>query len=135
MKPTSVDEYLAQQPKGAETTLRRVREIIRRAIPGAQEGISYGIPAFRLENRTVLYLAGWKEHYSLYPSSKALELAFKDELAPYGLSHKGTIRFSLSEPVPARLIKQVVKFRLKELAARQRAKTTTRASSRRVRRR
>ena len=82
--------------------------------------------------RVVLYLAGWKAHYSLYPSSRALELAFKDELGPYELSHKGTIRFPLSEPVPVKLIERIVKFRVKE--SDERRKATRTATSRSARR-
>ena len=110
----SVNEYFASQPKAAQAALKRVRRIIRKAIPDADEAISYGIPAFRRNGRVVLYLAGWKAHYSLYPSSRALDLAFKDDLAPYKLSHKGTIRFPLSEPVPVKLIERIAKFRAKE---------------------
>ena len=142
--PNPVDDYLARQPYAARTPLRRVREILRKAIPGAEEVISYGIPAFKVDGRTVLYLAGWKTHYSLYPSSKALELAFKSELARYELSHKGTIRFPLDEPVPAGLITKIARFRVKETARRANAGTAVRkgrrrstrtASSRRARRR
>ena len=125
IKFTTIDEYLASQPKGVQTALKRVRDIIRKAMPGAEEVISYGIPAFRLGGRTVLYLAGWKAHYSLYPSSRALELTFKKELEPYELSHKGTIRFPFSEPLPAKLIENIVKFRVKESA--QRANAMARA--------
>lgn len=143
-KPASVDAYIAQQPAPTRAALRRVRQIIRSVTPGADEVISYGIPAFKIDGRTVLYVAGWKAHYSLYPSSKALELAFEKELAPYGLSHKGTIRFPLSEPVPERLIARIARFRVNEsaeraraaiTAARQRRRTTRTASSRRARRR
>jgi uncharacterized protein YdhG (YjbR/CyaY superfamily) len=140
----SVDDYLRSQPENAQRALHQLRRTILAAMPGAEESISYGIPAFRLSGRTVLYLAGWKEHYSLYPASKAMEVAFRKQLAPYGLSGKGTVRFPLAEPVPVRLITALVKFRLKEAAARARiaavARKRTRrptrtASSRRARRR
>ena len=114
----SVDQYLASQPKAAQTALKRVRGIIRNAIPDAEEVISYGMPAFKRGGRTLLYLAGWKDHYSLYPASRQLELTFKKELEPYELSHKGTIRFPFSEQVPAKLIENIVKFRVKESAER-----------------
>jgi uncharacterized protein YdhG (YjbR/CyaY superfamily) len=71
----SVNDYLASPPKAARAVLQRVRGIIRKAIPDAEEAISYGIPAFKVNGRVVLYLAGWKAHYSLYPSSRALEQA------------------------------------------------------------
>ena len=83
--------------------------------------ISYQIPAYKLHGRPVLYFAGWKQHYSLYPSTAHLVAAFKDDLAPYEIS-KGTIRFPLSEPVPVRLIGGIAKFRAKEVAEREKAK-------------
>ena len=128
-KVNSVAAYLASQPKPAQAALKRVRGIVLRVMPGAEEAISYGIPAYRLDGRAVLYLAGWKEHYSLYPASRALELAFKDELAPYELSHKGTIRFPLSKPVPVKLIERIVKFRVKESGERRKSTRTARSRS------
>jgi uncharacterized protein YdhG (YjbR/CyaY superfamily) len=83
------------------------------ALPEAEEVISYQIPAYKLNGRAVIYFAGWREHYSLYPASGELKAAFKDELAPYEVS-KGTIRFPLSEPVPVKLIERITKFRAKE---------------------
>jgi len=117
----SVDEYLATQPEAVWAVLERVRSAIRKAMPGAEEAISYQIPAYKLHGRAVLYFAGWKQHYSLYPATGQLVAAFKDDLAPYKLS-KGTIRFPLSEPVPVRLIGRLAKFRAKEAAAREKAK-------------
>ena len=98
-----------------------MRSIIRKALPGAEEVISYQIPAYKLHGRCVLYFAGWKQHYSLYPAGDQLVAAFKEELAGYKLS-KGTIRFPLSEPVPVKLIERIAKFRAKEVAERQKAK-------------
>ena len=111
----SVNEYIASQPKAVQTILRRVRAIIRKAVPAAKEVISYQIPAYKLNSRAVLYFAGWKHHYSLYPASDRLVAAFKDELASYKLS-KGTIRFPHSDPVPVDLIERIAKFRAKEVA-------------------
>jgi len=111
----SVDEYIATKPKSLQTILRRVRSIVRKAVPGAEEKVSYQIPAYRLNGKLFLFFAGWKEHYSLYPASDRLVAAFKKELAPYKLS-KGTIRFPQSEPIPAKLIERIVKFRAKEVA-------------------
>ena len=68
------------------------------------------------------YFAGWKEHYSLYPSNDRLVAALKRELAPYEVNDKGTIRFALSEPVPVKLIERIAKFRANEVADRQRTK-------------
>ncbi len=117
----SVDEYIATQPEGARAILQRVRRTLRKALPGAEEVISYQIPAFKLNGRVLLYFAGWKQHYSLYPASEDLVAAFKDDLAPYEVS-KGTIRFPLSEPVPVRLLGGLAKFRAKEVAESGKAK-------------
>jgi uncharacterized protein YdhG (YjbR/CyaY superfamily) len=122
----SVDDYIASQPKEMRGLLERVRATIARAVPGAEEQISYGIPAFKLHGRPVLYFAGWKQHYSLYPSTAPLIAAFRKELAPYEVNNKGTIRFSLSEPVPVKLIAALAKFRAKEVAANVQAKGASR---------
>ena len=113
---TSVDEYIASQPKEAQAILQSLRGIIRKALPGAEEVISYNIPAYKLPGGTVIWFAGWKQHYSLYPATNHAVQAFKDDLAPYKVN-KGTIRFPLSEPVPVKLIERLAKFRAKELTA------------------
>jgi uncharacterized protein YdhG (YjbR/CyaY superfamily) len=122
----SVDDYIASQPKEVRGLLERVRAAIAKAVPGAEEQISYGIPAFKLDGRPVLYFAGWKQHYSLYPSTAPLVEAFKKELAPYEVNNKGTIRFPLSEPVPVKLIAALARFRAKQVAEETKAKASTR---------
>ena len=117
----TVDDYIASQPDAVQKVLKRVRAVIRKAMPEANEVISYQIPTYKLDGRPVLYFAGWKEHYSLYPSTDRLVAAFKDDLAPYEIS-KGTIRFPLAEPVPVKLIDAVAKFRVKEARERRKAK-------------
>ena len=117
----SVDEYISAQPDAAQAALGQVRSAIRKAMPGADEVISYKIPTYKLNGRAVLYFAGWKEHYSVYPASVSLVAAFKDELASYKVD-KGTIRFPLSQPVPVKLIEHIAKFRAQEAAARAKAK-------------
>jgi uncharacterized protein YdhG (YjbR/CyaY superfamily) len=118
----SVDEYIASQPAAVQGILGRVRSTIREALPGAEEVISYQIPAYKLRGGRVLYFAGWKQHYSLYPAGERLVAAFRDELASYEVN-KGTIRFPLSQPVPVKLIGRIAKFRAKEVAEREKAKT------------
>ncbi|HJS58334.1 MAG TPA: DUF1801 domain-containing protein [Vicinamibacteria bacterium] len=117
----SVDEYIAAQPEGVRPILKRVRSTIRKAVPGAEEVISYQIPAYKLPAGAVLYFAGWKQHYSLYPATAGLVATLQDDLAPYKIS-EGTIRFPLSEPVPVKLIERVARFRAKEVAGRASAK-------------
>jgi uncharacterized protein YdhG (YjbR/CyaY superfamily) len=117
----SVDQYIATQPRSAQTTLKRVRDTIRKALPKAEEVISYKIPAYKLSGGIVVYFAGWKQHYSLYPVSNHLVAAFKGALVPYKVN-KATVRFPLSEPVPVKLIERIAKFRAKELAQRDKPK-------------
>lgn len=105
----SIDQYIAAQPAAVQSVLSEVREILRASIQGAEEAISYQIPAFKLKGRTVIYFAGWKSHFSIYPLTEHLVEAFRDELAPYKLS-KGTVRFPLSKPVPKALIERIAKF-------------------------
>ena len=119
----SVDEYIASQPEAVREVLESVRTALREALPDADEGISYQIPTYKMRGRPVLYFAGWKRHYSLYPVNNRLVAEFKDDLAPYEVE-KGTIRFPLSEPVPAELIQRVAKFRAKEVAEVQKPKAT-----------
>jgi uncharacterized protein YdhG (YjbR/CyaY superfamily) len=117
----SVDQYIAAQPEAVRGVLERVRGAIRKALPGAAEGISYQIPAYKLPGGAVIYFAGWKQHYSLYPASDRLVAKFADELAGCEIS-KGTIRFPLSRPVPVRLIAGIAKFRAAEVAAQAKTK-------------
>ena len=115
----SVDQYIATHPKDVQTILQRVRSTIHKAMPTAEEVISYQIPAYKLPNGVVLWFAGWKRHYSLYPATSRFVEAFKDDLRPYKVN-KGTIRFPLSQPVPVKLIERFAKFRAKEVAKRDR---------------
>ena len=117
----SVDEYIAAHPPDARAILRRVRSTLRKALPGAVEVISYQIPTYTLHGGYVVYFAGWKQHYSLYPATARLVAALGDELAPYEVK-KGTIRFPLGQPVPVRLIGRIAKLLAKEAAARAKAK-------------
>lgn len=114
----SVDQYIASHPKDVQTVLQRVRGTIRKALPKAEEVISYQIPTYKQQGAYVVYFAGWKQHFSLYPANDHLVAAFKDELAPYKIS-KGTIRFPLSQPVPVKLIERIAKFLAKEAADRE----------------
>jgi len=117
----SVDDYIASQPEAVQGILGRVRSAIRKAVPAAEEVISYQIPAYKLHGGPVLYFAGWKQHYSLYPITGRVVAAFQDELASYEV-RKSTIRFPLSQPVPVKLIGRIAKFRAKEVAEHEKAK-------------
>jgi uncharacterized protein YdhG (YjbR/CyaY superfamily) len=117
----SVDQYLASQPEAAQSILAEVRAAIRKAVPAAEESISYQIPAYKLPAGPVLYFAGWKRHYSLYPATASIVSALEEELSAYEI-RKGTIRFPLAEPVPVKLIGRIARLRAKEIAARGKAK-------------
>ena len=118
---TSVDQYIAAQPAPARIVLQRVRGIVKKAVPDAEETISYQIPAYRNAGGYFLYVSGWKQHYSLYPASDALVAELKDDIAPY-LANKNTIRFSLTDPVPEKLIERIAKLRAKAVAEKAKAK-------------
>lgn len=121
----SVDEYIAAQPESVRGILGRVRNSIRKAVPRAQEVISYNMPTYTLGGARLVYFAVWTEHYSIYAATEKVVAAFRDQLAVYKVQ-KGTIRFPLSEPVPEKLIGRLVKFRATEVAERERAKTAPR---------
>jgi uncharacterized protein YdhG (YjbR/CyaY superfamily) len=119
---TSVDEYIASQPAGVRTILRRVRAAIKKAVPAAEEMISYQIPGYKLVGRPLIAFAGWKEHFSIYPANKPLVARFKNELAPYEVRN-ATIRFPLTMPAPVKLIERIAKFRAKEVLTRRGTRT------------
>jgi uncharacterized protein YdhG (YjbR/CyaY superfamily) len=114
----SVDEYIASQPEPIRGLLEQVRGTIRKAVPDAEEVISYQMPTYKLPGGPVLYFAGWKRHISLYPATATVVAAFQKEIAPY-VVHKGTLRFPLAQPVPMKLIGRIAKFRAKEVAERE----------------
>lgn len=111
----SVDAYIAAQPETSRSVLEEVRRIVRDALPQAVEVISYQIPAYRLPAGVVIYFAGWKARWSLYPTPNDLIARLGERLAPYEVE-KGTIRCALSEPVPAKLIEDIVAMRAAEVA-------------------
>ncbi|MGH9510940.1 MAG: iron chaperone [Terriglobales bacterium] len=117
----SVDEYIASQPEAIQGALARVRTAIRKALPDAEEVISYKMPTYKLNGKPALHLAAWKRHYSLYAATAGVVIAFKRELAPYDVI-QGTIRLPLSQPVPVALIERIAKFRAKEVTQRAKEK-------------
>ena len=110
-KVKSIDEYIAAFPKDVQIILEGLRQAIREAAPEAEEVISYRIPAFKL-NGILVWFAAFKEHIGFYPRVSAIE-TFKEKLSPYEIS-KGTVRFPIDKPIPFDLVKEIVRFRVKE---------------------
>ena len=108
--PKSIDEYLARVPEPARTTLNTIRATIRSVVPPeTTEVISYRIPAFKYKGMLV-WFGAFSDHCSLFPGAGIIE-AFKDELKRYPIA-KGTIQFPLDKPLPAGLLKKIVKARV-----------------------
>jgi uncharacterized protein YdhG (YjbR/CyaY superfamily) len=123
--PKNIDEYLAAVPEPARTTMNQVRTMIRAAAPSAAtEAISYGMPAFKYKGSLVAF-AAFSNHCSLFPMGSAAIEKFKKELEGYQIS-KGTIRFPVDKPLPAALVKKIVKARVLDNQQREKAKKNKR---------
>ena len=116
-KFATVDKYIASFPDPTQRHLKQIRSLAREIVPGdATETISYGIPTFKIGGTYVVYFAGYKNHVSVYPLPGGTE-AFRKKLEPYRHG-AGTARFSVSEPLPEALIKQMIRALVKASKAR-----------------
>ena len=111
-KALDIDEYIAGFPLDIQKVLSKVRTLIRKEAPEAEETISYAIPAYMLNKTYLIYFAGYKNHYSIYPVPKGNE-TFQKEISAHKTG-KGTLQFTYDIPVPAALISKIVKFSIKE---------------------
>jgi uncharacterized protein YdhG (YjbR/CyaY superfamily) len=107
----SIDEYVDKFPESVRERLEKIRATIQRAAPKAEETISYGIPAFKL-NGLLVWFAAFKGHIGFYPRKSAI-IAFQEELSVYK-GAKGSVQFPFDEPLPIGLVSRIVKFRVKE---------------------
>ena len=114
--------YFASVSPDVRRNLKKVRETIRAVAPDAVEHFSYGMPAFRLNGKQLVWYAAWKKHYSTYPFGAVILRAHASQAERYETS-KGTIRFPIAEPVPFDLVRRLVKARVAEL--RQETRTGT----------
>ena len=116
-RPTagSIDEYIAEFPPETQMVLEELRALIRATAPGVTERISYAIPAFDLNGRRLVYIAGWKKHVGLYPVSAGAAETFHDELKPYKQG-KGSVQFPLEQPMPTDLIRRIVEHRVEDVS-------------------
>lgn len=106
----SIDEYIAACPEQSQSYVQKIREIVKAVAPKAKEKISYQIACFELNGKNLVHFAGWKKHVSLYPVPAGSE-AFNEEISNFA-DGKGTVKFPLDEPLPLKLIRQIVKYRV-----------------------
>jgi uncharacterized protein YdhG (YjbR/CyaY superfamily) len=124
-----INATLAALPGDQRAALQALRETIAAAAPGAEETISYGMPAFRYRGRALVSYAGFKAHCSLFPMSAALIEAHRAELAGYATA-KGTLRFTPEHPLPRDLVERIVHERMAQIDVRRpRAATQARGAS------
>jgi uncharacterized protein YdhG (YjbR/CyaY superfamily) len=107
----TIDEYIKSYPENIRIILEKLRQTIHKAAPGAEEVISYRIPAFKL-NGILVYFAAYKDHIGFYPTSSGIN-TFKSEITQYPVL-KGTVQFPLDKPIPYGLVKKIVAYRVKE---------------------
>jgi uncharacterized protein YdhG (YjbR/CyaY superfamily) len=114
-----VDAYLGKVAEPQRTALEKLRQQIQAAAPGAEETITYQMPGFRAHGRPLVSYAAFPDHCSFFPMGTAVVDRYRAELAPY-LSGKSTLQFDAKKPLPAALVKKVVKARLEENAQKSR---------------
>jgi uncharacterized protein YdhG (YjbR/CyaY superfamily) len=114
MAPTEIDRYLAGLDEPRRTTLEALRKSIMEVVPGAEQCISYGMPAFKVQGKTVAGFAAFKNHLSYLPHSGSVLATLREDVEPYETS-KGSLRFAISKPLPKRLVEKLIHARMQEL--------------------
>ena len=114
MAPQEIDRYLATLDEPKRTVLEALRKSILEILPEAEQCISYGVPAFKVNGKTVAGFAAFKNHLSYVPHSGSVLANLHDDTAPYETS-KGSLKFAVDEPLPKRLVKKLVSARMREL--------------------
>jgi uncharacterized protein YdhG (YjbR/CyaY superfamily) len=112
-----VDEYLANLDEPKRTTLQRLRQTIRSIVPDAEEGIAYGMPAYRLRGKVIAGFAAFKNHLSYLPHSGSVFAEIHDDVAGY-VTSKGALQFAIERPLPKALVKKLIAIRLRQVGQR-----------------
>ncbi|MFM2048178.1 MAG: hypothetical protein RI955_726 [Bacteroidota bacterium] len=108
----NTNEYISLFPNEAKEMMETLRHTILKAVPDAEEVISYKMPAFKIHGRILVYFAAYKNHIGFYPGAAPIA-AFQEEIAKYK-SAKGSVQFPIGKPIPVGLVTKMTKFRLKE---------------------
>jgi uncharacterized protein YdhG (YjbR/CyaY superfamily) len=114
MVPTEIDHYLARLDEPQRRTLEALRKSIMEVVPEAEQCISYGMPAFKVQGKTVAGFAAFKNHLSYLPHSGSVLATLPDDVEPYETS-KGSLKFAINKPLPKRLVKKLIHARMQEL--------------------
>jgi uncharacterized protein YdhG (YjbR/CyaY superfamily) len=114
MAAQEIDRYLAALDEPKRSTLEALRKSIMEIVPEAEQGISYGMPAFKVKGKAVAGFAAFKNHLSYMPHSGSVLATLPDDVAPYETS-KGSLKFSIDKPLPKRLVKKLIATRMREL--------------------
>jgi uncharacterized protein YdhG (YjbR/CyaY superfamily) len=112
-----IDRYVEALKEPKRSTLHAVRKSILEVVPDAEQGISYGMPAFKVQGKTVAGFAAFKNHLSYLPHSGSVLATLSEDIAPYETS-KGSLKFSVDTPLPKRLLKKLIDARMRELGLR-----------------
>ena len=116
----TIDEFISQYPPEVQTILQKIRALIQKSAPGAEEAMAYGIPTFKLNGKNLVHFSAFKEHIGFYPTPSGIT-KFKKELSAYE-GAKGSVKFPLNKPIPYALITKIVQFRVKEVNAQTKGK-------------
>ena len=114
MAPQEIDRYLAKLDEPKRSTLAALRKSILEVVPDAEQGLSYGVPAFKVEGKTVAGFAAFKNHLNYLPHSGSVLATMAGDVAAYETS-KGSLKFAVDKPLPKRLVKKLVTTRKREL--------------------
>ncbi len=127
MTASPIEEFIAKYPATVQVILQKIRALIQKSAPGAEEAMCYGIPTFKLNGKNLVHFSAFKEHIGFYPTPSGIE-KFKQELSAYEWA-KGSVKFPLNKPIPYTLIGKITQFRVKEVSVQTAPKKSPKAKS------